>query len=103
MERVYVCSMQVSWLLVQTSDSVGSFEPGYLFLWVFSFFFCDALDTYGFYHLLLQKDSSNSAFLTVGLCIFFHQLWDEDSLMINGVVTNLVIGDGQFRLFFYYC
>ena len=41
--------------------------------------------------------------LAVDLCIGFHQLLDEGSLMIGRVVTILIIGDGQFRHPLYYC
>ncbi|KAL6034961.1 hypothetical protein STEG23_012076 [Scotinomys teguina] len=43
----------------------------------------------------LQHDSLSSAkCLAVGLCICFHQLLDEGSLMTTGVVTILITGDG---------
>ena len=47
----------------------------------------------------LQQDSPSLAkHLALGLWICFHQLLDEIFLMTTETVTNLIIGDDQFRL-----
>ena len=67
---------------------------------------CNVLDPVAPTILLpsLQWDSLSLAKrLALGLCICFHQLLDEGSLMTTEVVTNLIIGDGQFRLGIHSC
>lgn len=62
----------------------------WLFIYVGFFFFVMSLKLMApTIFFFLQEDSPSLACLTVGLCTFFHQLWDEGSLTINGVVTNL--------------
>ena len=41
--------------------------------------------------------------LVVVLCIWFHQSLDEGFMMIDGVVANLITGEGQFELLPHYC
>lgn len=46
-----------------------------------------------------QQDSPGSAqCLPVNLCVCYKQLLDKDYPMKIGVVTNLIMGDGQCRL-----
>lgn len=47
----------------------------------------------------LQQDFLNSTqCLALDQCIYCHQSWEEGSLMVIGVVTNPIIGNGQVRL-----
>ena len=53
---------------------------------------------HGFLPPSLQLDLQSSAWcLVVDLYIWFHQLLDEDSMMIVEVFTDLITGEGQFR------
>ena len=54
--------------------------------------------------LFLQENFQSSVqSLAVDLCLCFHQLLDEGSLMTVRVVTNLITVDGQFRHPLHYC
>ena len=100
MLRVYVGPMKTRWLLLQT---LSSYEPKLL---VFVGFLVISLTLWAPIILppFLQQDSVRlPQCLAVGLCNCFHQLLDEGSLVTIGVVTNLITGDGQFRLPIPYC
>ena len=58
-------------------------------------FSCDILDPPGCYNPSFSSAEfpELSQCLAVALCTFFHQLLDEGSLVIIGVVNNLITGD----------